>query len=349
MRKFAKSSAFALARVSGLDALIERSQWRASRVLILCYHGISLEREHEWDRELYMSPAAFHRRMELLKQHRCSVLPLAEALQRQAQGTLPPRSVVITFDDGMYDFYRQAAPILNEFGYTATVYLTSFYAAFNHPVFLLACSYLLWKYQVHQLKPLSFAPIAPAAKLATAQERATVRSAIENWVEREKPSASEQQAALSELSEQLGGDPCELSRQRILHLMNPHEVAEVASQGFRVELHTHRHRTPLDAALFRREIVENRDSIAQWTGHVPQHFCYPMGWVRPQFAPWLRDLGVSSGVTCVPGLASAQDDRLLLPRLIDHSGLSEIEFESWLSGSGAWLRTLKLRTLHSGR
>jgi peptidoglycan/xylan/chitin deacetylase (PgdA/CDA1 family) len=336
-----KRTTLSVTRACGLDAFLTGSRWRAGRVLILCYHGISLEREHEWDRDLYMSPNSFARRLELLKEHRCSVLPLDEALDRIAKGNLPPRSVVITFDDGMFDFHQQAMPLLKSFGFPATVYLTSFFAAYNRPVFFLACSYLLWRHQDRVMEPLSFTgPSAPVA-LATAQGRSHILHAIERWLKTGKPSAEQQQAGLEELAGCLGADAAELSRKRILHLMTPEEVRDAAQQGFNIQLHTHRHRTPCDSALFAREIDENRRCIQEWTGQTARHFCYPNGTVEPQFEPWLREKGVVSSVTCVPGLASNRDNSLLLPRLVDHSGLSELEFESWLSGTGAFLRSLR--------
>lgn len=331
-----KQSTLSLTRALGFDALLTRSSWRARRVLILCYHGVSVEHEHEWDGDLYMSPACFARRLELLNKHRCSVLPLEEAIQRTATGTLPPRSVVITFDDGMSDFHRQAMPLLKAAGFPATVYLTSFYAQFNHPIFFLACSYLLWKHRDRIVPPLSFLDL-PTSN----QSRPQLLRAIDRWVNTAKPSAAEQQAALAELAQSLGTDAASLSRKRILHVMTPAEVHDASQQGFDVQLHTHRHRTPVDSALFHREIDENRQCIQEWTGRTARHFCYPNGTVRPQFEPWLRQNGVTSGVTCVPGLAGARDNPLLLPRLVDTSGLSKTEFESWISGSGALLRALK--------
>ena len=47
----------------------------------------------------------------------------------------------------------------------------------------------------------------------------------------------------------LGIDYAELAAKRILQLMNAREVAEVATNGVDVQLHTHRHRTPEDGKL----------------------------------------------------------------------------------------------------
>ena len=54
----------------------------------------------------------FRRRMQTLKNFGCNVLPLAEALTRLRNGTLPDRAVTITFDDGLHDYYSVAYPIL---------------------------------------------------------------------------------------------------------------------------------------------------------------------------------------------------------------------------------------------
>jgi hypothetical protein len=55
------------------------------------------------------------------------------------------------------------------------------------------------------------------------------------------------------------------------------------------------------------------------------------------FLPWLGDLGVASATTCDPGLASSRTHPLLLPRFVDTTGRTALEFESWLTGIGAML------------
>jgi peptidoglycan/xylan/chitin deacetylase (PgdA/CDA1 family) len=57
--------------------------------------------------------------------------------------------VVITFDDGYRDFYHQAFPILNQFGFSATVFLPTAYIAEN-PASFKGTNCLTWT-EVRQL------------------------------------------------------------------------------------------------------------------------------------------------------------------------------------------------------
>ena len=56
-----------------------------------------------------------------------------------------------------------------------------------------------------------------------------------------------------------------------------------------------------------------------------------------QFLPWLRELGIETALTCEAGLATKDDDPLLLPRLVDSTGLTRLEFDAWLSGVASLL------------
>ena len=54
-----------------------------------------------------------------------NVLPLDEAVQRLADGSLPARAVCFTFDDGYADNHDVALPILQRHGLTATFFVAS--------------------------------------------------------------------------------------------------------------------------------------------------------------------------------------------------------------------------------
>jgi hypothetical protein len=89
---------------------------------------------------------------------------------------------------------------------------------------------------------------------------------------------------------------------------------------------------PRDRALFAREIIENRNFLAEVGQPHADHFCYPSGVYEECFLPWLSELGVQSATTCDPGLATSKTRSLLLPRIVVPSALTDIEFEGWLHG-----------------
>src|SRR5688572_14946013 len=72
---------------------IAASAWRRRRLLILCYHGVSLQDEHEWNGSLFVTPGFLRRRFEILRDGGYVVLQLGEAVRGLRRGTLPPRSV----------------------------------------------------------------------------------------------------------------------------------------------------------------------------------------------------------------------------------------------------------------
>jgi peptidoglycan/xylan/chitin deacetylase (PgdA/CDA1 family) len=123
-----------MARDAGLFRAVGRSHWRRRRLCILCFHGIAMNDEHLWRPGLYMTPQQFQSRMHSLAAIGANVLPLGEAVLRLRAGTLPPRAVVITFDDGCHDFHTHALPAIDAAGFPSTVYLTTYYAERPEPV-----------------------------------------------------------------------------------------------------------------------------------------------------------------------------------------------------------------------
>jgi peptidoglycan/xylan/chitin deacetylase (PgdA/CDA1 family) len=332
------------AQGAGVLSIARESSWRGRRLLILGYHGVSTDDEHEWDGALYMPPALLRRRFEVLRDGRYTVLPLGEALERLRDGSLPPRAVALTFDDGAYDFYSQARPLLEEFGYPATVYLTTYYSTFQRPVFNTMLRYMLWKARGSALDAIGLTASGAPLQLGTELQREAAFSAIASWCAAQHLSGNEKDAVLVTVAERLKLDYRGLLSRRFLHLMSPDEIGRLPRDLIRVELHTHRHRVPTEFRAFEREITENQRAIAAATnGAVATHFCYPSGVTHPLFPTWLAQLGVVSATTCFPGIASRGSDPFLLPRLIDTTGVADVEFESWLSGAAAFLPRRRVR------
>ncbi|HEX8986293.1 MAG TPA: polysaccharide deacetylase family protein, partial [Bryobacteraceae bacterium] len=233
MRKI-KLTVLRAARSSRVSSLLYASRWRRSRLLILCYHGVALDDEHRWRPSLYITPGQLRARLECLRGENCAVLPLGEAVGRLYAGTLPARSVVLTFDDGFHDFYEAAWPILKEFSLPATVYQTTYYSECDRPVFNLVCDYLLWKSSLPRLvwPEVIGEPIA----LDPEGRRAAV-SAIQAHCARENLSGGQESGLVQELADRLGVNPAPILSRRLLHLMNREELREIAAAGIDIQLH----------------------------------------------------------------------------------------------------------------
>jgi len=319
---------------AGVLDIIADSEWRRRRLAIFGYHSVAVDEEHKWRRSLFFTAPELEQRFLLFQRWRLPVLPLAEAVDRLRAGTLPPRSAVLTFDDGSADFASIVWPMLRRFGYPATVYASTYYSEKRHPIFHLMCSYLLWKGRHRVIEPSSILGIPTATNLSNPKDRYAAERRIIEQADRDQLSADERNARAACLSELVGVVYEDLLRRRVLQLMTPDEMRRVAADGADVQLHTHRHRAPRVPDLLAREIRDNRNRLEALTGRRAEHFCYPLGIYFTELLPVLTAQGVVTAVTCRPGLATPASQALLLPRVIDTAGLTSHELAGWFSGAG---------------
>ncbi len=104
------------------DFLIHVTQRRLKGfpVAILMYHSIAHNRHF-----FTVTPEEFRWQMTYLKTNGYHVVPLADVVEGLAAGrALAPKSVVLTFDDGYEDNFTNALPVLQEFGFPATVFVS---------------------------------------------------------------------------------------------------------------------------------------------------------------------------------------------------------------------------------
>jgi peptidoglycan/xylan/chitin deacetylase (PgdA/CDA1 family) len=97
-----------------------------SKLPILCYHHVMPEADIEKyaDNGLVMSKELFGQHMEYLyqnKYHTVSVQELRDFVYDKKP--LPPKSVMISFDDGYMSNYMFAYPILKQFGFKAALFV----------------------------------------------------------------------------------------------------------------------------------------------------------------------------------------------------------------------------------
>jgi hypothetical protein len=173
--------------------------------------------------------------------------------------------------------------------------------------------------------------------LSQAGERQALAKWMHDYVRRHRYTPTQREGHLARLAQELELDFPGMLRNRLMQLMTPAEVTAIAQAGVEVQLHTHRHRTPHDAALFAQELTENRAVIEPLTHRPTRHFCYPSGVTHRDFVSWLRQCGVETATTCNPGFVTVTTDPFFMPRLVDGSHVSPLAFESWVCGLGAVL------------
>ena|SRR6185437_14841576 len=95
------------------------------RVPILMYHSIS-DVTSKVFAPFVIPPHEFAAQMEYLASHGYTTLTLADLMRiRMSDNQLPPRPVVLTFDDAYADFRETVAPLLLRYRFTASLYVTT--------------------------------------------------------------------------------------------------------------------------------------------------------------------------------------------------------------------------------
>jgi peptidoglycan/xylan/chitin deacetylase (PgdA/CDA1 family) len=92
-------------------------------VPVLGYHSIGDE-PRDGTLRWSVSPGDFDEHMALLKERGCTAMTVSGyAATLRGLAPLPPRPVLITFDDGFADLVSAALPVLRRYGFTATAYV----------------------------------------------------------------------------------------------------------------------------------------------------------------------------------------------------------------------------------
>ncbi len=118
-------------------------------VPILMYHYVSTPPEgaDAIRRDLSVTPAQFEEHLAYLRQAGYETVTMKElAYALSGHTTLPPKPVIISFDDGYRDNYENAFPLLRKYGYTGIFFV------FTQVIDTYNLSYLTWEMvkEMHQ-------------------------------------------------------------------------------------------------------------------------------------------------------------------------------------------------------
>ncbi len=279
---------------------------RGASLVILSYHRVLADP----DPLLPNEPCAdeFADQMALLAKA-FVVLPLEDAVARLHQGTLPPRALCITFDDGYSNNLQIAQPILAQYELPATVFVAPGFGSggrmFNDTI-IEAIRRAPDHIDLTTLDLGRYHFTGPQSR----------RAAIAQLIDRLKYLPHEARVDRAEsVPLALGIDlPTNL-------MMTPDEVREAHRRGLTIGAHTVSHPIlgSLDCATAESEIVRSKQWLEAIISAPVSLFAYPNG--RPNrdyssaHAAMVRRAGFSCAVSTAWGAADGQSDPFQLPRV----------------------------------
>ncbi|MER8187511.1 polysaccharide deacetylase family protein [Kitasatospora sp. NPDC094015] len=291
------------ARRRRIDGLLRRSPLQpvframtARRLAVLAYHGID-------------DPAGFTAQMERLVRTATPVsLGRLEQSVRERR-PLPPRSVLVTFDDGDRSVLTHGLPVLTRLGIPAAAFVVTELIDTDRPFW--------WSEAAHLA-----AHGGTAGALAGCPPQAVVGRL------KQLPDA-ERRRGLAELR-----DSARLQAPRRRQL-SAADLATLRSAGVEIGNHTHTHPC-LDRctdATGYEEVATAHRLLTGWLGEAPTAFAYPNGNRDPRTEALLGELGYRLGF-----LFNHRHDALLPPdplrvnRLRVNSDTTPDRFDTILSG-----------------
>lgn len=306
------------------------------RLTILIYHRVALQADAMGFNGLPHED--FTWQMELLSSS-CNVLHLRDAVRALREGTLPPRAVCVTFDDGYADNVEVALPILSRYGVPATFFIATGFLdggrMFNDTVIeaVRGC-----RAHVLDLRDLGFG----LHSISSAADKERAVDVLLDQVKYLEPQVRD--AAVRAIAERCAAPlPDDL-------MMSSAQVRALVEAGMHVGGHTVNHPilARVDAATARREIDEGRRRLETITGACVALFAYPNGKPGEDYSPihaqMVEQMGFEAAVSTAWGSAHNASAYFELPRFLPWDRTPE-RFAARLAAN--WHRSQHQRTISS--
>lgn len=242
-----------------------------------------------------------------------NVLPLDEAVQRLASGSLPARALAITFDDGYADNHDVALPILQKHGLCATFFIATGFLNGGR----------MWNDTVVEsvrgcgAEVIDFAglglPGIGRFDLSSPLARGRAVQALLRAIKYLEPPA--RQEMVRQVADLTG------AALSTTLMMRSEQVGALAGAGMQIGAHTVSHPilARLNDADACREMAQSKDDLEALLGKPVTLFAYPNGKPGADYAPrdaaLARRVGYRAAVSTAPGAArSGEASYFDLPR-----------------------------------
>lgn len=288
----------------------------------LLYHRV-IDRDTAHDRRFFagleVTPDNFEKQIAYLAKSRVPV-SIEQFVTGLKDGTLHPRAVCVTFDDGYLDNLETALPILEKYSVPATIFIAP--QLIMKPV-------LAWWYELEALlERIDILEIELRGRLRKwdlSVQRTVAISELNEYCK--VATFTEIQALLGTLRERTTGPGMEWN---IPKMVNPDQVAQLGRHPLvTIGGHTDSHvcLAVLDDAEAREEVERGKKVLQDWGGGLIDYFAYPFGGenqAREREARLVASCGFKAAFTTLLGHATqpygmarkiSMNQFFLLPRI----------------------------------
>ena len=280
---------------------------RAGYLTILLYHRVLPQPDSLLP--LDFDAATFNGHMAALSSV-FNVLPLDEALARLRLGSLPPRAVCITFDDGYRDNLEVACPILRKYRLPATFFIATGFLEGGR-MFHDTALEVMRRLPGGDIDLSHFG--LGVRKISDVESRIMVVSELVKTI---KYLSLDDRMAYNERLAAMVDAPLPTDL-----MMTPAQVRQLRDLGMGIGGHTHDH--PILAKVnrdtARSQIQRNREYLKSLLGEAPTLFAYPNG--KPaldytnEHVQLVREAGYQGAVSVAFGAARQSSDPFEVPRI----------------------------------
>ena len=295
-----------------IDAIWKIPGWvlspagKKARLSILMYHQV-LAADDPF-RQGNVTAEQFDQQMSFVSKT-YNVLPLKEAVGRLVNGTLPARSLAITFDDGYRDNLTIALPILRKYSLNATFFIATGFLNGGR----------MWNDTIIEVCRLTALDVIDLTSLGLPRyeiaKQADRLKLLKDMIGRLKYLELNQRLEYCQIiAEKASVDlPNDL-------MMYDEDVRELRRAGMLIGGHTARHPILSKISLDRscEEISEGKNKIEEIIGESITLFAYPNGVPNRDYSAEhvsiMRQAGFEAAVTTSAGVSTMESDIYQLPR-----------------------------------
>ncbi len=303
-----KSHLFANALIRSDAIRLFDAFWGPSRLTVLVYHRIADATAPDFPfyrSNVSASPEMFAHQMDYVAKH-FSVIDLA-TLENfvEYRQPLPPRPLLITFDDGYLDNYLYAYPILRARGFPAVIFTITEQLSNPSIPWWDQCAYFFQRTAKTQAK----VPLLGQVDLSTPANRNAVIESMLCALKRLPENLKHEKLAELQASVEVACPPDDHSL-----FISWDQARELVANGIVCQPHTLNHPilTRISYSEAVRQIQDSGAQIEMGTGQRARAFAYPNGWPGDYDSTTLqalRDAGYKLGFTLLPGPIQATEVR----------------------------------------